>query len=55
MSRALLLAVMSALGASPAVAAGSSNAVPLFAGAAQIGIDDLTRQLVRYLKTDGRR
>lgn len=24
-------------------------------GAAQIGIDDLTRQLVRYLKTDGRR
>lgn len=31
MSRALLLAVMSALGASPAVAAGSSNAVPLFA------------------------
>lgn len=31
MSRALLLAVMAATGASPAVAAGSSNAVPLFA------------------------
>jgi hypothetical protein len=24
-------------------------------GAAQIGIDELTRQLLRYLKTDGRR